>query len=85
MAALDGRLARKESHPVGLVAKKVRKIGSPSQSLPPANAPSWAVNPEYNKGKTYYTSQRENGEIFHCHSNPERDSVHQTFQLGKMH
>ena len=53
---------------MGLVAKKVREIGSPSQSLPPANAPSWAVNPEYNKGKinkTYYTSQRENGEIFH--------------------
>jgi hypothetical protein len=53
MAALDGRLARKESHPVGLVAKKVRKIGSPSQSLPPANAPSWAVSPDYGKGKIH--------------------------------
>lgn len=51
MATLDERVAKKESHPVGLVAKKVRKTGSPSQSVPPANAPSWAVNADSNQGK----------------------------------
>ena len=28
---------------VGMVAKKVRKEGTPSDSLPPADAPSWAL------------------------------------------
>ena len=51
MAVLDERLARKESHPVGLVAKKVRKVGSPSLSLPPPYAPAWSVDPEYNQSE----------------------------------
>lgn len=55
MVVLDERSARKESHPVGLVAKKVRKMGPPSKSTPPKNAPSWAVDPEYMKG-TYVCS-----------------------------
>lgn len=51
MSTLDARLAKKESHPVVLVAKKVRKIGSPSHSLPPPNAPSWAVDPNFMEGR----------------------------------
>ena len=44
MALLDERLTRRNDSPIGLVAKKVRKIGSPSESLPPTNAPVWAVD-----------------------------------------
>ena len=47
MAVLDERLARSNDAPIGLVAKKVRKNGSPSKSLPPANAPPWSVDLEY--------------------------------------
>ena len=51
MAMLDARLAQKGSHPVGLVAKKVRKVGSPYKSRPPVNAPVWSINPEYSNGE----------------------------------
>ena len=51
MALLEERLA----HPVGLVAKKVRKIGSPSKSLPPVNAPVWAVDSHFDIGKFMYS------------------------------
>lgn len=54
MSILDERLSKKETHPVGLVAKKVRKIGSPSTSVPPINTPGWAVDPEYIKSSKYY-------------------------------
>ena len=47
MAVLDQQLARSNDAPIGLVAKKVRKNGSPSKSLPPANAPPWQVDHEY--------------------------------------
>ena len=55
MALLDARLAQKESHPVGLVAKKVRKVGSPSKSPPPTNAPVWSIDPKYNNGECMIT------------------------------
>ena len=51
MALLDLRLAQKEPHPVGLVAKKVRKVGSPSKSSPPINAPVWSIDPKYINGE----------------------------------
>ena len=40
---LDQRLAQSNDSPICLVAKKVRKIGSPSESFPPVNAPVWSV------------------------------------------
>ena len=44
MALLDQRLSAKKVQPAGgLVAKKVRRIGHPSKTVPPAGAPSWAV------------------------------------------
>lgn len=45
MCLLDNRLAAKQkTQPMtSLVAKKVRKEGSLSESLPPSNAPVWAV------------------------------------------
>ena len=54
MALLEERLGQKDPHPVGLVAKKVRKIGSPSKSLPPINAPVWAVDPHFGTGEYMY-------------------------------
>ena len=57
MTVLDARLERKEPHPVGLVARKVRKAGSPSKTLPPVNAPVWCINPTY-----------KDGECMHSHS-----------------
>jgi hypothetical protein len=44
MALLDERLTRRNDSPIGLVAKKVRKIGLPSETLPPTNAPVWAID-----------------------------------------
>ena len=44
VAILDERLTRTNDSAIGLVAKKVRKIGSPSKSFPPLNAPGWAVD-----------------------------------------
>lgn len=44
MALLDSRLAKQKHHPVTtLVATKVRREGCVSSSLPPPNAPKWAV------------------------------------------
>ena len=45
MCLLDNRLATKQkSQPItSLVAKKVRKEGSISESLPPSDAPTWAI------------------------------------------
>ena len=39
---LDKRLSKKPQ-PAGLVAKKIRKIGTPSDCTPPFNAPAWAL------------------------------------------
>ena len=39
---LDGRQDNKTT-PLGLVAKKVRRIGEPSQTQPPIDAPGWAI------------------------------------------
>ena len=55
MALLDVRLTQKEPHPVGLVAKKVRKVGLPSKSPPPINAPAWSIDPKYNNGECMIT------------------------------
>ena len=42
---LDKRLEKKKQKDVcGLVAKKVRKLGNPSSSTPPTDAPSWAIH-----------------------------------------
>ena len=35
MKVLDSRLSKKHPQPTGLVAKKIRKEGEPSTSLPP--------------------------------------------------
>ena len=44
MAVLNNRLAKNHRQlAFGMVAKKVRKEGAPSNSLPPPDAPSWAV------------------------------------------
>ena len=43
MAVLDGRLSKKQPQATGLVAKKVRKTGTPSDSVQPEDAPVWAV------------------------------------------
>lgn len=44
MHVLDVRYAKKNPEkPTALVGKKVRKEGTPSDCLPPPNAPSWAV------------------------------------------
>ncbi len=44
MQILDAHAAKKKQQPAGLVAKKVRKEGEPSDCLPPPDAPAWAVN-----------------------------------------
>lgn len=41
--ALDKRLEKTGKEAPGLVAKKERKLGLPSTSVPPKNAPHWAV------------------------------------------
>ena len=45
MEILDDRLTKSQQCQlaVGMVAKKVRKEGTPSDSLPPPDAPSWAL------------------------------------------
>ena len=43
MNVLEERLLKKQPQPAGLVAKKVRKTGTPSTSTPPENAPTWAI------------------------------------------
>ena len=44
MAVLDRRLSKTQQHQtVGLVAKKVRRVGEPSSQPPPPDAPVWAV------------------------------------------
>lgn len=42
MDVLDRRLSKKPQ-PAGLVAKKVRKVGAPSDCEPPSDAPAWAL------------------------------------------
>ncbi len=44
MSTLDSRIAKKQPASPGLVAKKVRKLGEPSNTTPPDDAPKWAVN-----------------------------------------
>lgn len=41
VVVLESRMTREHNMPSGMVAKKVR---SPSTSVPPSDAPSWAVN-----------------------------------------
>jgi hypothetical protein len=43
MHALDKRLEKTAKEAPGLVAKKERKLGLPSTSAPPKEAPRWAV------------------------------------------
>ena len=43
MELLVSRLSKKPL-PQGMGAKKVRRLGDPSKSLPPDDAPPWAVH-----------------------------------------
>ena len=43
MQVLDDRMRVKVPLSQGMVAKKVRRVGAPSKSLPPLDAPKWAV------------------------------------------
>ena len=43
MKVLDNRLEKNQIKPVGFVAKKCRRVGSPSVSLPPPYSPAWAI------------------------------------------
>ena len=59
MALLDNRLSMKQKshHVTSLVAMKVRKEGDISDSLPPLNAPKWAVKTVTSKAKVmWYTN-----------------------------
>lgn len=49
LASLDERYSQKVHKEGGLMAKKCRKTGSPASSLPPCDAPSWAVDPKYGR------------------------------------
>ena len=40
---LDNRLEKNQIKPVGFVAKKCRRVGSPSVSMPPPYSPAWAI------------------------------------------
>lgn len=54
MMVLEQRFSKKQKKaPLGLVAKKVRKIGSPSESPPPFGAPLWAVKKEFQVSGMY--------------------------------
>ncbi len=44
MSTLDSRIAKKQPASPGLVAKKVRKLGEPSSTTPPDDAPKCAVS-----------------------------------------
>lgn len=58
MAVLDQRLIKKQQQqPVGLVAKKVRKVGKSSETNPPHGAPIWAVKKEFHNGMDCNISQ----------------------------
>ena len=51
MQLLDKRLSQTQQHqPVGLVAKKVRRVGEPSSQPPPPGAPVWAVKKDVTLG-----------------------------------
>ena len=44
MRVLEQRLSKKQQQlPTGLVARKIRRDGVPSDTLPPPGAPVWAV------------------------------------------
>ena len=44
---LDKRYQDKVAREGGTVARKVRRIGTPSKSRPPIGAPAWTVNENY--------------------------------------
>ena len=44
---LDKRYQEKVSREGGTVAKKVRQVGSPSESCPPVGAPRWTIHEDY--------------------------------------
>ena len=45
MRRLDIRYSKKVSTEGGTIARKMRKLGEPSKSLPPSDAPDWTVDP----------------------------------------
>ena len=49
---LDKRFSEKNHREAGLVAKKIRKLGSPSTSEPPTDSPTWAIEKD---GKIKFT------------------------------
>ena len=58
MAVLNNRLAKNHRQlAFGMVAKKVRKEGAPSNSLPPPDAPSWAEMDRQRESKCNVVNQ----------------------------
>ena len=51
MQRLDARYAKKVLTEGGTVARKVRKSGEASKSLPPSDAPDWTVDPSYQRNR----------------------------------
>lgn len=50
MGKLDARYEEKIKKDGILVARKNRKVGSPSQSSPPSGAPGWTIDPKWTEG-----------------------------------
>jgi len=50
LSTLDTRYTLKTKKEGLLVARKVRKEGRPSPSVPHSGIPEWAVDPEWDKG-----------------------------------
>ena len=58
---LDACIALKRQQTPGLTARKVKKEGKPSECLPPADAPVWAVK---NKGQFNVPTHADMGTIY---------------------
>ena len=56
MKILDDRFSNRQakSPSSGLVAKKIRKEGSPSAIVPPNDAPKWAIKNDTGEHINYY-------------------------------
>lgn len=72
MSVLDSRQPKHQKMSTGMVAKKVRKQGAPSDSLPPSDAPSWALN---NSASMYMYNRYYNGAVLHVHVPPNNRPI----------
>ena len=65
MKVLDNRLEKKQTNckPVGFVAKKSRRVGSPSVSMPPPYSPTWAIKASKN-GMSIYIHCDAKADVF---------------------